>query len=98
MNYFTKEEEKKIKEGFQPVLSHKDYLAGGRGQMDNLIGWAKTDTEALEILKADCNDLEEGIEVIEVDEQFIEYKDSAKDQNCQLQRVYLPVYMVKESV
>ena len=92
MNYFTEAEEQKIKEGYQPVLSHANYLAGGRGHMDNLIGWAKTDAEALAILKAECNDSEDEFEVVEVDEQFIEYKESARDQNCQLQRVYLPIY------
>lgn len=92
MNYFTENEEKKLAHGFLPVLSQREYFAGGRGNLDNLVGWAKNEQEALAILKSDCDDLEEGIEVIGVDSDFIEYKDSSADQDCKMQAVYLPAY------
>jgi hypothetical protein len=92
MNYFTEEEQEKIAQGLEPVLTQKEHFAGGRGNLDNLIGWAKTEQEALAILKADCDDLEEDIEVVNVERALIEYKESARDQNCKMQFVYLPVY------
>lgn len=92
MQYFTKEEEEKLEQGLTPVLSQKEFFGGGRCMLDNLIGFARTAHEAIAMLKAVCDDIEDGCEVETVEIHYIEYKDSANDQNVKLIGAYLPVY------